>query len=123
MSDQPFDIETIRRTTMSKRFLAADRAKLDLAEIGTWDTYLLRESRLLVPIDVQALAVMDGDDEKMVRLPMLIAGPNGQGVSRLWRRCSEAGTHIHVKLLVQAVAQDQVVRHHHAHWLHRVVRA
>ncbi len=83
MSDQPFDIETIRRTTMSKRFLAADRAKLDLAEIGTWDTYLLRESRLLVPIDVQALAVMDGDDEKMVRLPMLIAGPNGQGVSRL----------------------------------------
>lgn len=82
MSDfNGFDNETIRQVTMSKRFLAADRAKLDIAEIGSWDVHLLREFRLLVPIDVQALTVLTGDTEPMVRLPLLLAGPNGQGVA------------------------------------------
>ena len=51
---------TVRETIFSKRFLAADRAKLDLGEIATWDQYLLREHRLLVPIDVQALYLPPG---------------------------------------------------------------
>lgn len=76
-----FNAETIREVTRSKRFLAADRAQLDLGEIATWDPYLLREHRLLVPIDVQALYVQPGNSEKMVRLPMLLAGENGVGVS------------------------------------------
>jgi len=80
MSDH-FKPETIREITQSKRFLAADRAKLDLGEIATWDPYLLREHRLLVPVDVQALYVQPGNTEKMVRLPMLLAGENGVGVS------------------------------------------
>ncbi|HEY2929116.1 hypothetical protein [Piscinibacter sp.] len=71
----------VREITRSKRFLAADRAALDLTEIGTWDDYLLREHRLLVPIDVQALYVPPGSTEPMVRLPMLVAGPNGQVVT------------------------------------------
>jgi hypothetical protein len=79
MSDQ-FDPERIRAITQSKRFLAADRARLDLGEIATWDPWLLREHRLLVPIDVQALYVPPGGAEPMVRLPMLVAGPNGQTV-------------------------------------------
>ena len=72
---------TIREITRSKRFLAADRAGLVLNEIATWDPYLLREHRLLVPIDVQALYIQAGNVEKMVRLPMLVAGPNGQVVA------------------------------------------
>ncbi|HET9730505.1 MAG TPA: hypothetical protein VFR41_13825, partial [Acidimicrobiia bacterium] len=72
-----FDPGTIREITASKRFLAADRAQLDIGAISTWDPYLLREHRLLVPIDVQALYVPPGSAEKMVRLPMLVAGANG----------------------------------------------
>ncbi len=73
-----FDAEAIRTLVRGKRFLAADRAALDLGEIATWDKYLLREKRLLVPIDVQALYVPAGSTEAMVRLPMLVAGANGQ---------------------------------------------
>jgi len=76
-----FEPGTVREITRGKRFLAADRAALDLAEIGTWDAHLLREHRLLVPIDVQALYVPPGSAESMVRLPMLVAGPNGQIVT------------------------------------------
>ena len=77
-----FDADAIRQITRDKRFLAADRAKLDLGEIATWDKYLLREHRLLVPIDVQALYVPPGNAEKMMRLPMLIAGENGVGAAK-----------------------------------------
>jgi hypothetical protein len=72
------DPAVVREITYSKRFLAADRAKLDLGEIATWDPYLLREHRLLVPIDVQALYVAPGSSEPMVRLPMRLAGTNRQ---------------------------------------------
>src|SRR5262249_26062948 len=40
----------------------------------TWDDNLLRDMRLLVPVDVQALVVPQGGDEPMLRLPMLLAG-------------------------------------------------
>jgi len=81
VSDRPaIDPGTIREATASKRFLAADRAQLDLGEIATWDPYLLREHRLLVPVDVQALYVPPGGDEKMLQLPMLVAGADGHGV-------------------------------------------
>ena len=73
-----FDSEAIRTLVRGKRFLAADRAALDISEIATWDKYLLREQRLLVPIDVQALYVPAGSTEAMVRLPMLVAGANGK---------------------------------------------
>ena len=46
-----------RELLYSKRYLAADRANVELSEITTWDKYLLREHRLLVPIDVPALYV------------------------------------------------------------------
>ncbi len=65
--------DVIREAVRGKRFLAADRAALDVAEIATWDRYLLRESRLLVPMDVQALYVPPNGTEPMVRLPMLVA--------------------------------------------------
>lgn len=65
--------DEIREALYSKRYLAADRIRLDPAEIASWDDKLLREHRLLVPIDVQALYVPVGGDEPMVRLPMLLA--------------------------------------------------
>lgn len=68
-----FEPGAVREITRSKRFLAADRAAMEVSEIGTWDEHLLREHRLLVPIDVQALYVPPGSTEKMVRLPMLVA--------------------------------------------------
>lgn len=68
------NVDGVREALRSRRFLAADRARLDLGEIATWDKYLLREHRLLVPIDVQALYVPPGGNEPMVRLPMLVAG-------------------------------------------------
>jgi cysteine desulfurase/selenocysteine lyase len=54
---------------------AADRADLSVNEIGTWDPYLLREHRLLVPIDVQAL----GCDFYCFSAHKLY-GPSGVGV-------------------------------------------
>ena len=80
------DAAQVREVLRSKRFLAADRAALDVREIGTWDRYLLREHRLLVPVDVQALYVPAGSTEKMVRLPMLVAGPNGESRGERRRR-------------------------------------
>ena len=56
----PPDAAAVQQVLRSKRFLAADRAALDLGEIATWDKFLLREHRLLVPIDVQALYVAPG---------------------------------------------------------------
>ena len=73
----PLDAAAVQQVLRSKRFLAADRAALDLGEIATWDKFLLREHRLLVPIDVQALYVAPGSKEKMVRLPMLVAHVDG----------------------------------------------
>lgn len=63
----------IREAIYSKRFVAADRIRLDPIEIGSWDDRMLREHRLLVPVDVQALYVPEGGDEPMVRLPMLLS--------------------------------------------------
>lgn len=71
------NVDGVREALRSRRFLAADRARLDLGEIATWDKYLLREHRLLVPIDLQALYVPPDGDEPMVRLPMLVAGEDG----------------------------------------------
>jgi hypothetical protein len=98
----PLDPGTVRRITSSKRFLAADRVKLDLNEMATWDPHLLREHRLLVPIDVQALYVQPGSSEPMERLPMRLAGENREndqndGMPDLFDpgTTRQAGVHLH----------------------------
>ncbi|WP_372525436.1 hypothetical protein [Piscinibacter sp.] len=73
--------QQVQQVLRGKRFLAADRAGLDLAEIATWDPYLLRDHRLLAPIDVQALYVPPGSKEAFVRLPMLLAGAGGEAAA------------------------------------------
>src|SRR5689334_21941884 len=59
------------------RWAAATKLDLDVGTIATWDHGLLRDSRLLVPIDVQALFVPEGGDEPMVRLPSALNAPEG----------------------------------------------
>lgn len=77
MTDRELELEPglVREALASKRFLAQDRVQVGIEEIATWDRYLLRETRLLVPVDVQALFVPEGDTEPMVRLPMALAAP------------------------------------------------
>jgi hypothetical protein len=95
------DERVVRAAVASKRFLAQDRVQVGIEEIGTWDRYLLRESRLLVPVDLQALYVPRGGAEPMVRLPLQLAtleptpitesmpAPFDEGTPR------EAGVHLH----------------------------
>ena len=71
------DTELLGEAIRSKRFLAASRAHMSIDEIATWDRSLVRELRLLVPIDLQALHVSADGGEEMVRVPLLLAGPDG----------------------------------------------
>jgi len=75
-----YDPEQVRRRQSTARWSAAARTKLDLdiAEIvGTWDPDLLREPRVLVPADVQALVVAPGGGVQTLSLP----GPLTPGVA------------------------------------------
>ena len=71
------EIEILQQAVRSKRFLAASRVNVDIDEIATWDDDLVREFRLLVPIDVQALVVRRDGEEPMARIPMLLSEDDG----------------------------------------------
>lgn len=58
------------------RWAALVRTDIDLATAGTWDRALVRDSRVLVPIDVQALYVPENDPERYVRLPFALTTPD-----------------------------------------------
>ncbi len=79
----PLKPEEIRLLLRDARFLAADRAGVALADIATWDSRLLRESRLLVPVQVEALVVPPSGGEPMLRLPMGLAGDKGRIATRV----------------------------------------
>ena len=57
MSPEPIDPGRIRETMTDPRWAALARADLSLQAIGTWSPQLPRDTRLLVPADVQALVV------------------------------------------------------------------
>src|SRR4051794_19161583 len=71
-----FDAETIAREMQSPRWSALARTNLSLDAVGRFDPTLVRDTRVLVPIDVQALVVAAGSVEPMVRLPLSIAAPD-----------------------------------------------
>jgi hypothetical protein len=90
----------LREAMVSPRWTALTRAGLDLASVGRWDPGLLRESRVLVPIDVQALYVPAGSTEAMVRLPFALTEPDGQPPATMPDpfdpgAAREAGVHLH----------------------------
>jgi hypothetical protein len=62
------------------RWAAVTKLDVDAATVATWDRGLPRDSRLLVPIDVQALFVPVGGDESMVRLPSALNAADGRGL-------------------------------------------
>ncbi|MGH8982305.1 MAG: hypothetical protein ACRDY6_00300, partial [Acidimicrobiia bacterium] len=65
-----YDPEVVAKAVTTNRYSALVRTALDLAEISTWDRTVLRDARLLAPVDLQALYVPAGDaGEPMVRLP------------------------------------------------------
>jgi hypothetical protein len=73
-----FDPGTIRQAMVSPRWTGLVRLDTTPEAIGRWDAALVRESRVLVPIDVQALYVPPGDTNKFVRLPFALTTPDGQ---------------------------------------------
>ncbi len=70
-----FDADTIRREMLGGRWSALARTGLELEAVGRFDASLLRETRVLVPVDLQALFVPPGSTEPMVRLPLAVTGP------------------------------------------------
>jgi hypothetical protein len=60
------------------RWTALVRTGLDASAVGLWDPNLVRESRVLVPVDLQALHVPAGSTELMVQLPLALAAPDGE---------------------------------------------
>jgi hypothetical protein len=65
----PREPEPVGQAMVTPRWAGLVRLDTDLATIGSWDPGLLRDTRLLVPVDVQALYVPPGTAEPMVRLP------------------------------------------------------
>ena len=74
----PFDPKAVTEAMASQRWTAMVRTGLDAAAVGHWDAGLVRESRVLVPVDVQALVVAAGDAEPTVRIPLALTAPDGQ---------------------------------------------
>lgn len=73
-----FDAATLKRLVLDPRWSALTRTGLDLAAITRIDPSLLRETRVLVPMDVQALYVPPGQAEPSVRIRLALAAPDGQ---------------------------------------------
>ena len=71
-----YDPGLVAKVAGTPRWSVLARTGLTAGEIGTWDPALLRDPRLLVPIDVQALVAAAGGTEPVVRmLSALRAGP------------------------------------------------
>jgi len=71
-----FTPDIIARELKSPRWSALARTGLSLDAVGRFDAALVRDTRVLVPIDVQALVVPANSAEPMVRLPLSIAAPD-----------------------------------------------
>jgi hypothetical protein len=73
---------------------------VDKATVARWDPGLVRRPRVLVPIDVQALFVPQGDRTKFVRLPFALTTPDNTDVAPMPAPLAEGeprapGVHLH----------------------------
>lgn len=73
-----FDPDVVKRALTTARWAALARTDASVAEIARWDPSLLRQTRVLVPIDVQALYVPEGDASLFVKLPFALTTRDGQ---------------------------------------------
>ena len=62
------DPQDWRDAVLGRRFAALAQLGSNLGEVGTWDRFLSRRTRILVPIDVQALVVPPTGGEPVVPL-------------------------------------------------------
>ncbi len=69
--------KTLRTLTSSARWSTLVRADERLVSLANWDAELIRQPRVLVPIDVQALYVPASGGETFVRLPFATTTPDG----------------------------------------------
>ena len=94
------DPEQIAKAMVSPRWAALLRADADLTAVKTWDRSLLRESRVLVPMDVQALYITPDSTETFARLPFALTAPDGQPAEPMPAPFAETaprlpGVHLH----------------------------
>jgi hypothetical protein len=74
----PIDPGSIKQALLSERWAGLLRLDLAPETIATWDPNLLRQSRVLVPVNVQALYVPAGDSTLYVHLPSALTTPDGK---------------------------------------------
>ena len=72
------DPEVIKKAMVSPRWAAITRLGTTVDAIAEWDTDLLRQTRVLVPVDVQALYVPTGDTTPFVQLRFAVTSPDEQ---------------------------------------------
>lgn len=117
-----FDPNQVRAASLTPRWAALSQLGGVAADLNNFDRFLIREPRLLVPVDVQAMVVQAGtnDTEPMVRLPwrdgqtepppldVHDAGlPRAPGVHLLWSPPAALG---HGKFVSDADAPGDVAR-------------
>ena len=73
-----YDPGLVAKVADTQRWSVLARTDLTTGEIGTWDPALLRDQRLLVPIDVQALVAAAGGTEPVVRMLSALRAGAGQ---------------------------------------------
>jgi hypothetical protein len=73
-----YDPGLVAKVAGTQRWSVLARTGLTAGEIGTWDPALLRDPRLLVPIDVQALVAAAGSTEPVVRMLSALRAGAGQ---------------------------------------------
>jgi hypothetical protein len=88
-----FDLtpERLAKSVYTDRFAALARADVDLATWQTWDPHLVRDKRILVPVDVQAYVVPAGGSEPCVD----VAGVDGDPAPFDTGAVRPAGVHLH----------------------------
>ncbi|NYG07824.1 hypothetical protein BJ986_002311 [Phycicoccus badiiscoriae] len=88
-----FDLtpDQLAKSVYTDRFAALARADVDLATWKTWDPHLVREKRILVPVDVQAYVVPAGGQEVCVD----VAGVDGDPAPFDAGAVRPAGVHLH----------------------------
>ncbi len=96
----PLDPGQLKAAMADPRWSALVRVDASIQDVQHWDPALLRESRVLVPVDVQALYVPDGDTEAHVRLPFGLTEPDGQPAAPMPQPFDaglprEPGVHLH----------------------------
>ncbi|MEO7421054.1 MAG: hypothetical protein ABIU87_01505 [Ornithinibacter sp.] len=91
MADFDLTPERLAKSVYTDRFAALARADVDLATWKTWDQHLVRDERILVPVDVQAYVVPVGGQEPCVD----VAGVDGDPAPFEAGAARPVGVHLH----------------------------